>query len=323
MKIVNSISKIYNDIYPFAEKLKKQVDSLIIPKKRDTWHYYSRIKSLESFALKLETGRVPNPSKMEDFFAGTLVVENINEIQSGILCIQSLFEIKERKPPADNFTHKDSSSFAFDDLRLYLSLKKLDYMPPGDLPDIIFEIQIKTFLQHAWSIATHDLIYKSDTVSWSKERVAYQIRAMLEQAELSISGVEALSKLPELAKDNRESQSLNSIKTFLVAVFTPESLPSDLLRLSGIVNDVLKVFKIDLDRLRSMIEAETAVEKGSKTLDLSPYGIIIQSIINQNPDLFENVFKTGNNIRAKKILLPPEISLNKITIEDGSKLVLL
>jgi ppGpp synthetase/RelA/SpoT-type nucleotidyltranferase len=321
MKILQSISKIYNEQKPFADKLKAQVDEKILAKKRDTWHYYSRVKSEESFALKLETGRVKDPKQLEDFFGSTLVVENINEIKNAIKFIASIFEIKDRRPPTDDFTHKESSSFAFDDLRLYVSLRKIDYLPPGLLYDLKFEVQIKTFLQHAWSIATHDLIYKSDAVSWSKERVAFQIKAMLEQAEISISGADALSKLPELAKQNSESKTLNEAKTFLISVFPAESLPFDLLRLSTIVNDLLKAFEISLPILKEIIEAENALHRGVKTLNLSPYGIIIQSIINQKPAFVEKVFKSGYKFRTKGILLPPEVSLNKITIENDSKLI--
>lgn len=321
MKIVNSISKIYFEQRPLAEKLQQQVDNTVRANKKDTWHYYSRIKSEESFALKLETGRVKTPSKLEDFYACTLVVENINEIKKGVEFIESLFDIKNRKPAEDSFTHKESYSFAFDDLRLYVSLKKVEYLPPGSLPDLIFEIQIKTFLQHAWSIATHDLIYKSDTVSWPKQRIAYQVKAMLEQAEISISGVDGLSQLPELAKENRESKGLNQIKNFLIDTFPAEALPFDLLRLSGIVNDVLRTFKVDLVQLKVIVDAETAAEKGVKTLDLSPYGIILQSIINQKPVLFESVFKNGYKLRSNGIFLPSEILVDKINFEEETNAI--
>jgi hypothetical protein len=189
------------------------------------------------------------------------------------------------------------------------------------LPDLIFEIQIKTFLQHAWSIATHDLIYKSDAISWSKERVAFQIKAMLEQAEISISGAEALSKLPELVKDNYESRALNEVKIFLTFIFPTDSLPFDLLRLSKIVNDLLYAFDMNLTILKEIIEAETALHRGVETLNLSPYGIIMQSIINQKPELVEKVFKNGYKLKAKGVFLPSELSLNDITIEDDTKLV--
>ena len=166
MKILKSISDIYIESKPLAEKLKSQVDQTILHNKNEGWHYFSRIKSEESFALKLETGRVKDPIRMEDLFACTLVVENINEIKNAVSFIDSHFIIHDRRPKSDNFTHKQSSSFQFDDLRLYVTLKKVEYLPKGNLTTMTFDIQVKTFLQHARSIATHDLIYKSETVSW-------------------------------------------------------------------------------------------------------------------------------------------------------------
>jgi hypothetical protein len=144
---------------------------------------------------------------------------------------------------------------------------------------------------------------------------------MLEQAEISISGADALSKLPELAKQNYESKSLNEAKAFLISVFPAESLPFDLLRLSTIVNDLLKAFEISLPILKEIIEAENALHRGAETLNLSPYGIIIQSIINQKPAFVEKVFKSGYKFRAKGIFLPSEVSLNKINIENDDKLI--
>ncbi len=60
-------------------------------------------------------------------------------------------------------------------------------------------------MQHAWGLATHDLIYKADEINWPKERIAFQIKAMLEQAEVTISGVNNLISLPEVSKDNYET----------------------------------------------------------------------------------------------------------------------
>ena len=114
---------------------------------------------------------------------------------------------------------------------------------------------------------------------------------------------------------------MNESRTLLVSIFPSDSLPFDLLRLSTIVNDLLKAFEITLASLKEIIDAETILHRGTETLNLSPYGIIMQSIINQKPALVEKVFKNGYRIRTKGILLPSEVSLNKINIEDNTMLV--
>jgi ppGpp synthetase/RelA/SpoT-type nucleotidyltranferase len=95
--------------------------------------------------------------------------------------------------------------FRLIDLRLYVTLPDSPALPPTDLSDVVFEVQIKTFLQHAWSIATHDLLYKTDAVNWSKERIAYQIKARREHAEISIQEAEDLATSAALAKEDRKT----------------------------------------------------------------------------------------------------------------------
>lgn len=94
-----------------------------------------------------------------------------------------------------------------------------------------------------------------------------------------------------------------------------------MLRLSRIINDLLGAFEIDLTQLKTIIDSETAVHRGAETLDLSLYGIIIQSVINQVPSTFEKVFKRGYRLKSKGIFVPSEISTKDIVIEDRSKLI--
>src|SRR5690349_1782379 len=82
-----------------------------------------RLKKAESFALKLETGRFSESSKLEDFFACTVVVDNLDQIKKAQELVKKNFVINAQRPKDLKFTHKDPSSFQFDDLRLYVTLK--------------------------------------------------------------------------------------------------------------------------------------------------------------------------------------------------------
>jgi ppGpp synthetase/RelA/SpoT-type nucleotidyltranferase len=170
MKIPASIRELHADQYEINMRLKVKVDDRIKGLKHESWHYESRVKKEQSFALKVETGRVANPAAMEDFFACTLVVRNGTEIDQAEKLIMENFVFCGRKLEVDNQTHKSPDAFPFDDLRLYVEWRDDPDLPPSGVVGIRFEVQIKTFLQHAWAIATHNLVYKSDTVSWSKQR---------------------------------------------------------------------------------------------------------------------------------------------------------
>lgn len=316
MKVVNSISKLYNDQYALIEQLQKAVDKTIESIKSNKWHYDSRIKSLESFALKLETGRYSDPSQLEDFFACMLVVENANEIKNAITKLKPHIKILYRRPANDKFTHKNSDSFVFDDLRLYVTLKPTAARLRGPINEVKFEIQIKTFLQHAWAIATHDLIYKSDDINWTKQRVAYQVKAMLENAEVSIQKASTLKKMSGLPVSNEKVFKQNEIKKFILTYWNKERLPQDLIRLIDNINQLLKILNIDLNVLEGCLLEETNQGRGKNVLNLSPYLIIVQSLINQQPSKISNYLKKDSKY---KILIPKEVDVTKIATDVNGK----
>ncbi|MGD0076622.1 MAG: hypothetical protein ABSD31_20175 [Candidatus Binataceae bacterium] len=164
MKIIKQLRDLHQASSIKYERLAAEVRETLKPKVEDNdWFFISRLKELESFALKVETGRVPDPSNMEDFFACTIVVPTVLKIDDAEGLVRSLYDFHGRRPPDDAATQKASSSFAFDDLRLYVKRRTLASGKDQELDGLIFEVQIKTILQHAWSTATHDLIYKTDT----------------------------------------------------------------------------------------------------------------------------------------------------------------
>lgn len=317
MKIPTSIRLLYNELQEIYDRLKTEVDKRITSFKETRWHYESRLKSIESFALKIETGRVSNPMELEDFFACTIVVENKSILKQAEDLINSHFDFQERRPPSEQLTSKYSRSFPFDDLRLYVKWKDDPALRSTGVAGILFEVQIKTFLQHAWSIATHDLIYKSDSVSWAKERIAYQIKAMLEHSEISILEAEILAKSEHLNKTTKNIMNLLKIIELLKNKWTDSDLPKDTVRLARNIMSIMEYIDINLDRLNEILNEETKIDRGIKTLNLSPYGIIIQSLLNQEREKILNFL--SSEPKGFKIFIPQEIDIPTNIDKDSLK----
>ena len=80
MKIPSAARHAYDIQAESNAELQQRVRDLVDDLREPTWHYEYRIKEVESFALKLESGRVPDPYSLEDFFGCTLVVRNALEV---------------------------------------------------------------------------------------------------------------------------------------------------------------------------------------------------------------------------------------------------
>ncbi|MEX2297602.1 MAG: hypothetical protein WD715_09310 [Dongiaceae bacterium] len=291
MKIVKRIRDIHEDCKPRYELLATEVNGLLKPRVEEKdWFFRSRIKGLESFALKIETGRVPDPARMEDFFACTIVVPTMVEIDQAAQLVLSVYDHISRRPPKDDVTHKVPSSFTFDDLRLYVARRPLVSGKNPELDHIVFEVQIKTILQHAWSVSTHDLIFKSDTVSWPRERIAFQVKAMLEHAELAISEANRLADTPAIAKkDNRTADILHLIG-HINRIWTPDRLPADIKRLAETIFDVFRSCDLSIEKFPAIIENEKR-RIGLLPADLSPYALTVQALAHGADVHFERKFK--------------------------------
>jgi len=265
------------------------------------WFYGDRVKGLESFALKVETGRFPDYPRMEDFFGCTVIVPNFSHLPDAVKLLSEAFEIVERRPKVDAETHNSASDFTFDELRLYVKMQLAADRPPSEFEEIVFEIQIKTILQYAWGIATHDLIYKTDEVSWPKERIAYQVKAMLEHAELAIAEADRLSSAPAVSKQDRRTKELLKVIEQLRSIWTDgEALPHDLKRLAQSIVAILKAGDLPVERLTDVLMSEVR-RIGLLPKDLSPYSFAVQALAN-HPDLnFETNFKR-KHIRTKLVI---------------------
>jgi len=277
MRISLSVKNLYEKNVSQYEVLKDFFDSWVDGVKDKKWHYESRVKQIESFALKFETGRFDKNSIFDDFFAGMIVVTSHSEIIGVEKILRENFELVSKKPNSSSFSAYSPEHFVFDDLRIYFRFNKDKFMSPKveGLDGFIFEIQIKTYLQHAWSISTHDLVYKSENISWAKHRVAYQVKAMLENIEISISSVEDISQNKLIDKESKQFKSLERLVKLVNDKWTQDSLPKDKKRLAENILMFISSLNMSIVELRELIDES----KCNELLSISPFQAIIQAVI--------------------------------------------
>ena len=280
MKIVRSVRELFGESEKLYQRLSEDVRAFLKPEvEKNGWFFTHRLKSEESFALKIETGRVSTPERLEDFFACTIVVPTLDQIERAEQLVQNLYAVDQRRPKVDSETHKHASSFVFDDLRLYVNQRPSNSVKDSDLDGLLFEIQIKTILQHAWGVATHDLIYKSESVSWARERIAFQVKAMLEHAEIAISEANKLADATAVAKRDELTADILKLIQYLNEIWSPHQLPKDMKRLAENILTALKVCDLRANAFKDLIEREKR-RIGLLPANLSPYAFTVQALAN-------------------------------------------
>lgn len=300
MKTASALRASYDRQRPGYDALRSVVDDLLRRSCADRrWHYESRVKELVSYALKVETGRVSALDGVDDFFAASIVVRNGGEIESAVALVETIADIQFRRPKDPALSPHRPASFEFDDLRLYVKLKEQPGMAPGPEVGLLFEVQVKTFLFHAWAIATHDLTYKADDVSWGRERLAAQVRAMLEQAEITIQGAGALSSLGSLARENNETKVLRQVIRITKDTWISEQLPSDVRRLAGNILTVLKAIEVSVERWVELLSTELLT--GPLPLSENPYQVTVRLLLQSERQAVER-FAVKNGKQPKLVI---------------------
>lgn len=149
--------------------------------------FLGRLKSIESTAEKIETGRFSKWSDIDDLVACTIVVPTIaHESEVLEFCESRLHVVNKRLRGS---VTKSPDVFRFDATRIACRFKVpdgLEAAPDAVVATITFEVQIKTAFEYAWSVATHDLVYKSSQIDWRRLRLASQMKAAVEQLDILI-----------------------------------------------------------------------------------------------------------------------------------------
>ncbi len=156
------------------------------------------IKSLASVAEKLESGRYRRWSALDDLVRFTVVVPTVGHDDRVVRFLNSTFARSTVR--GRGTASKAPDVFRFDSTRWYGRVRRDEPLP--DLEEraftILFEVQVKTAFEHAWSIVTHDVVYKGDDVDWNKLRLAAQLKALVEQMDTMVEHFELVaSKVPK------------------------------------------------------------------------------------------------------------------------------
>lgn len=166
----DDLAEKYRDRYesvltPISEKLQKYLERIL----GDTPHIDRvavRAKALTSFVRKAATTvddsrKYDDPlNEIQDQIGARIVTFYQADIEGVVKLIEDYFGSieKDRREPESH------AEFGYEGVHYVLFLPT-DVVPPQLSPEVIpkfFELQIKTLFQHAWSEASHDILYKSE-----------------------------------------------------------------------------------------------------------------------------------------------------------------
>ena len=228
MIIASSTRQRYSLLQPHLQYVQAQVRQTLAGFADSRgWAVLTRVKALESVSEKIETGRFAHWKDLDDLVAGTLVVPTLAQEPEALAFLREVFV--ELRSSLRGSSRKPPDVFRFDNTRFIGHLTPhADISTFAELPyQIPFEIQIRTAFEHAWSVATPSLAYKSEYVSWERARLTAQLKATVEQLDVLIVGFEETTeKIFKSAWPEIDAKS--DITAFFKGHFTAGSLPVEL-----------------------------------------------------------------------------------------------
>lgn len=226
----------YQENRPFVEEVAKRVKATILNFCENRGYATTyRIKTIESLAEKIETGRFKGWSELDDLFACTIIIPTLSQEEEVIKFCRDTFDII--KIAKRGQSKKAPDTFRFDSTRISARLKKVENTSLDNLIsifDITFEVQIKSAFEHAWAVSTHDLVYKSYEIDWKRLRLAAQIKSTVEQLDTLILAFEQASSIiqesnyPEIKKKQQLADATK--KLFEQGKIPQELQPKDMTR---------------------------------------------------------------------------------------------
>ena len=139
-------------------------------------------------------------------------------------------------------------------------------------------------------------------------RIAYQVKAMLENAELSISEAKQLTACALLARADPHTETLADTIGNLKRRWTePGTLPRNIQGLARNLIDLSRTLRIQLPEVWAILDRATTAGRGASLLNLSPYAAVLDALVTERKDALFGPLDHPNNTRC--LFVPAEIEL--------------
>lgn len=209
----SAIKQKYDFQQPYVKKLGELVNQTLMPFcEGNNYAYTYRYKSLNSLSEKIETGRYTTWESLEDLFAASIIIPDLNDEGNVVDFLSKVFEKEQLKKRGSSY--KSSDVFRFDTTRFIGKLRPLKGFNQNQINKINFEIQIRTAFEHAWSVTSHSLTYKTDNIDWKILRLSAQLKASIEQLDMIVMGSKEIHKHITLHKWPELEYKINLLKFF-------------------------------------------------------------------------------------------------------------
>lgn len=196
MIVPDSLRTRLADLMALVDDLRKRVEREVFEYcMARGFAYVGRTKQLESLAEKIESGRYQRLFDIDDWFACSVVVPNLAREPEVLEFLGSRFrQVRIRRRGGSS---KAPDVFRFDATRFHGALDHDQQAGNELLGKLVFEVQIRSAFEHAWSTSTHALTYKSGDVAWKRMRLSAQLKAVVEQLDQLIVNFEQASTVIE------------------------------------------------------------------------------------------------------------------------------
>jgi ppGpp synthetase/RelA/SpoT-type nucleotidyltranferase len=272
--IPNKLDQKMSVIEPFLRNLKDNVRATLgVFADRHNFPLTGRIKRRGSVAEKIEMGRYARFSEIDDLVAFTIIIPTPVYENEVVEFCKSQFEVREIRDKS--LIYKDPEIFRFDSTRIIAKVRRSSELFDETGPsifDYLFEVQVRTAFEHAWSVATHDLVYKGDNVDWKRIRLAAQLKAVSESLDAAVAAFDHMAEGITESHWDRVSEQIEIAKfmndRFESSLLPPTARPESITRVTQNVHSFIKSIRPKKD-VRDVLNAMKEVLMADTPIPLS------------------------------------------------------